>query len=191
MRLLPSLLLALVFAACSSSREPAPTTDGGPTVADADVSCGAAPPPCIATRAGCCDVAGMATCVDGSFVCPEGASPGTESDVAACMTSCPDVTCGETTCGAGEYCVVPCCGGALPPCIDPEPDGSCPPGTSEGTCSDGGGSFTMGCTYTCEPPPPYCAPATGCDAETCPPAGDACSGGYFDAATRTYSCACA
>ena len=70
--------------------------------------------------------------------------------------------CGGQLCSAGQYCVRPCCGGA-PPLCDPLPDGgSCPAGTTPGTCDIGG---LPGCQHgPCTPPPPYCSATipTGC-----------------------------
>jgi hypothetical protein len=57
--------------------------------------------------------------------------------------------CGTQTCGAEQYCIVPCCGGA-PPICTPKPDGgACPPNTSdEGTCCR---------QMPCTPAPRYCS----------------------------------
>lgn len=97
------------------------------------------------------------------------------------------VPCGTTMCTADEYCVVPCCGGAAPPCLPREPDGSCPAGTSDtGMCLDSSECQADPCT----PPPPSCYPRSMCTGDTCPPQ-DGCGGGAYDPGTRTYSCICA
>jgi hypothetical protein len=64
------------------------------------------------------------------------------------------IPCGSETCGPTQVCVRPnsqC--GAAPPC-DPLPDGgTCPPGLV--ACTNPG-TGRAGCTYSCEPPAPYC-----------------------------------
>jgi hypothetical protein len=115
-------------------------------------------------------------------------SPGdTGSDAADTGVDAGPVGCGANTCTTNEYCVVPCCGGAAPPCFMENPDGSCPEGTTSGTC----GSGEFGCVPPpCTPPAPFCAPDDACSGGECPPVSP-CGGGRWEAATRTYECVCA
>ncbi len=78
------------------------------------------------------------------------------------------ISCGTETCGGGQVCVRPCCGGAAPVCLERNDAGLCPEGTSLGPCS-AGGAMQMGCRVTCTPPPPFCAPipASGCNGTNC------------------------
>ncbi len=74
--------------------------------------------------------------------------------------------CGTTTCGTGDICVHPCCGGAQPLCDAPDDAGVCPTGDTK----NGGGCFKTSpsdiCSPpACEPPPPFCAPV---DSNQCP-----------------------
>ncbi|HMR09653.1 MAG TPA: hypothetical protein PKA88_27940 [Polyangiaceae bacterium] len=72
--------------------------------------------------------------------------------------------CGSETCGATQYCIQPCCGGAPPQCIDKPEGGTCPSGFHDG-CSFGGCSGNDCCEADpCTPPPAYCAdqPEPGC-----------------------------
>jgi hypothetical protein len=70
--------------------------------------------------------------------------------------------CGTETCGANQYCIHPCCGGAAPACFDKPDGGSCPSGSHDG-CNTGSGFDCTGpdCCEPdpCTPPPPYCADA--------------------------------
>jgi hypothetical protein len=74
-------------------------------------------------------------------------------------------TCGNTTCGATQYCVNPCCGGAAPQCLANPDGGPCPQGFTAGTCPQSG---QQGCVQdACKPPPSYCIDSvdkapTGC-----------------------------
>ena len=62
--------------------------------------------------------------------------------------------CGSTTCGATQYCVSPCCGGAAPPCIENPDGGACPAGYHAGKCNFGQDD---GCIQdACKAQPPYC-----------------------------------
>jgi hypothetical protein len=68
--------------------------------------------------------------------------------------------CGSLTCGANQYCVQPCCGGAPPACVMKPDGGACPPGTHPGLCSNSGQCTNPGdcCQFDpCIPPPEYCA----------------------------------
>lgn len=68
--------------------------------------------------------------------------------------------CGGTTCGASQYCVIPCCGGAPPACVPMSSDGNCPAGTHSGCSFNFGQCTSPGdcCQYDpCIPPAPYCA----------------------------------
>lgn len=61
--------------------------------------------------------------------------------------------CGTTTCGATQYCVNPCCGGAKPQCYANPDGGACPVGFHAGACMGG----EQGCEQDpCKPPPAYC-----------------------------------
>jgi hypothetical protein len=81
--------------------------------------------------------------------------------------------CGAKTCGAGEYCIHPCCGGAPRSCSPVLDGSSCPIGTHyESTCGNLNGP---GCLNDpCTPPPPYCAskPTCGQAVEVTPPGRD-------------------
>lgn len=72
------------------------------------------------------------------------------------------LACGAATCGATEYCVHPCSGGALPLCNGGDP-AACPTGTVSGSCLGDGGP-TTGCVPA--PPPPYCSATPTCPANT-------------------------
>ena len=75
--------------------------------------------------------------------------------------------CGTTACGAGEFCIVPCCGGAPPLCQPAGDGGVCPPGTAyTDSCISTG---TPGCEPgPCVPDPPYCSSdiPVGCDQQS-------------------------
>ena len=68
--------------------------------------------------------------------------------------------CGSTSCGASQYCVIPCCGGTAPACFPESGDGACPTGSHSG-CSSNPGMCTSPakcCQFDpCMPPPPYCS----------------------------------
>ncbi len=80
--------------------------------------------------------------------------------------------CGATTCSAGQYCIVPCCGGTAPLCFDPPDGGACPAGSTRG-CVSGASYNCANAADCCEPavctpPPPYCGdtlPSAGCLAQ--------------------------
>ncbi|HEY2406774.1 MAG TPA: hypothetical protein VGI10_12265 [Polyangiaceae bacterium] len=77
------------------------------------------------------------------------------------------LTCGTTTCGPTQYCVVPCCGGAQPLCMSNPDGGACPAGTHAGCNQPNACLGGMSCCQAdpCTPPPPYCVdtkPAAGC-----------------------------
>lgn len=87
-----------------------------------------------------------------------GASAGT-SGASPAAGSGGGVACGATTCGAAQYCIFPCCGGAPPSCFQ-LPDGvTCPTGTHSGCLS------TTQCT----------SPATCCQPDPCMPGPPHCS----------------
>ena len=75
--------------------------------------------------------------------------------------------CGDTTCGNGDVCIHPCCGGAPPPCVPYDDAGTCPAGYVPTDTCYGLGGGSGGCMPPpCTPPPPYCAPTTptyGCE----------------------------
>jgi hypothetical protein len=139
---------------------------------------------------------GCDPCPDGTFdvmTCPDDGGTGDGGDASdtgmedAADTSVGPIECGDTTCGADEYCVQPCCGGAAPMCQPRQEDGTCPPGTNEySPCYGGSGDCAP---EPCEPPPAFCAPDDECTSDGCPAVD--CYGGYWDEATRTYNCMCA
>jgi hypothetical protein len=76
--------------------------------------------------------------------------------------------CGTTTCGASQYCLNPCCGGAPPQCIAKPPGGVCPVGFHDAMCP---GGTAPGCEADpCKPPPARCvddpAKEVGCTLES-------------------------
>jgi hypothetical protein len=82
----------------------------------------------------------------------------------ACFDAGGPLACGSITCGAKQYCVQPCCGGAPAVCLPMPDSGVCPTGTSPGVCA---GTGEKGCVgEPCTPPPPYCVDdpnqANGC-----------------------------
>ena len=80
----------------------------------------------------------------------EASSAGSESGGAACGTGDP--------CGGDQICVLPCCGGPAPPCID-MPRGGCDPEDSEvpaDQCNQPCAT-PMCCLDNCVADPPYCA----------------------------------
>jgi len=70
------------------------------------------------------------------------------------------LACGSMTCGASQYCVIPCCGGTAPACFPASSDGTCPTGSHSG-CNSNLGQCTSPvscCQYDpCSAPPPYCS----------------------------------
>ena len=67
----------------------------------------------------------------------------------------PIVTCGTSTCAAGEICLVTTAGGG--PCILPDDAGVCPNGThSNGCCSN------VTTTYACKAVPSACGGSLAC-----------------------------
>ena len=81
-------------------------------------------------------------------------------------------SCGAATCGAGEYCIKPCVGGALMPCTPEDDAGACPSGTGKGHryCAGPGGAPTLtGCTTL--PEPAFCSKAPACSGVTTMPKG--------------------
>jgi hypothetical protein len=68
--------------------------------------------------------------------------------------------CGSKTCGASQYCIISCCGGAAPACTPKSsPDAACPVGTHPG-CVPNVCNSPNGCCQpdtNCTPPPPHCA----------------------------------
>jgi hypothetical protein len=71
------------------------------------------------------------------------------------------VPCGSTTCDPAAFCVHPCCGGAVPPCMPADDAGACPPGTHRGCFPDGDPSQCQ--QDPCTPAPPFCSPNASCD----------------------------
>ena len=73
------------------------------------------------------------------------------------------LACGSMTCGASQYCVIPCCGGTAPACFPASSDGTCPTGSHSG-CNSNLGQCTSPascCQYDpCSAPPPYCSDST-------------------------------
>ena len=70
--------------------------------------------------------------------------------------------CGSVTCGASQYCVIPCCGGTAPACFPVPSDSKCPAGSHSG-CTTGPAACAPPancCQYDpCSPPPPFCSDA--------------------------------
>lgn len=66
--------------------------------------------------------------------------------------------CGTETCGAAQYCVSPCCGGAAPACMQLPEGTACPAGFHSG-CFGGPCTSPATCCQAndCKPPPPYCS----------------------------------
>ncbi len=64
----------------------------------------------------------------------------------------PLLACGTTTCGATEYCIHPCCGGANE-CVPLDDGGLCAPGLVMSTMCSSQAPCSM---PPCVPPPPYC-----------------------------------
>jgi len=105
---------------------------------------------------GACALASGASCSygcnaggPGSATCESGKWRIAFSDIACVPEDAGGpIACGSTTCGATQYCVQPCCGGAEPAC-EPLPDsGICPPNTHQESC---------GCQPDpCKPPPAFC-----------------------------------
>jgi len=91
-----------------------------------------------------------------------GASLCQDPAAAVSITLTPGLPCGNTACADDEVCVVPCCGGAAPPCLGSSPSdgGACPAGShADGTCTADG---TGGCrTEQCTPGAPYCSNDAG------------------------------
>jgi hypothetical protein len=101
-------------------------------------------------------VASGDTCTDLSQCCdPAEHCSGMNGAPGHCVQA---VGCGANTCGANAICVHPCCGGPLPQCVPMTDAGGCPPGTSLGMCFMPGAGPMDGCTTTCTPPAPFCAP---------------------------------
>ncbi|HET7542414.1 MAG TPA: hypothetical protein VFK05_21240 [Polyangiaceae bacterium] len=72
------------------------------------------------------------------------------------------LACGSTTCGASQYCVIPCCGGTAPSCFPASSDGKCPAGSHSGcTTNPTACTSPSSCCQQddCSPPPPYCSDA--------------------------------
>ena len=75
--------------------------------------------------------------------------------------------CGTSTCTGDEVCIHPCCGGAIPLCVDANDAGVCPAGThasgGANDCAKQGTGVNGTCApNACTPPPPYCAPKSSC-----------------------------
>jgi hypothetical protein len=77
------------------------------------------------------------------------------------------IVCGSQSCGASQYCVMPCCGGPRPQCLAKPDAGACPAGTHSG-CTIGVGDCASPADC-CEDDPcvaaaPYCSDQapTGC-----------------------------
>jgi len=109
-----------------------------------------------------CDRGDRATavCQSGQFSVGYAGVPCPAGDASPPPNATP-FACGPATCAPTEYCINPCCGGGPPICLDPDDAGTCPAGSSMGSC----GSRGAGCVYPpCKPPPPYCAaaPKDGC-----------------------------
>jgi len=72
------------------------------------------------------------------------------------------LACGSMTCGAAQYCVIPCCGGTAPACFPASSDGKCPAGSHSGcTTNPTACTSPASCCQQddCTPPPPFCSDA--------------------------------
>jgi len=92
-------------------------------------------------------------------------SGGSSGNTAQAGTSGADgepLACGSVTCGAAQYCVIPCCGGTAPACFPASSDGKCPAGSHSG-CSTNPTACTSSSSCcqqdSCSPPPPFCSDA--------------------------------
>lgn len=121
------------------------------------------------------DASVVVTEADAGDAAPRQAQDADATDAADQPDSAP-LACGSTTCGGTDYCIVPCSGGILPPCI-PAEAGVCPSGTSFGNCLGDSGPTTAGCVTN--PPPPYCSPSP------------TCGGSQGRASGRRIDCICA
>jgi hypothetical protein len=80
--------------------------------------------------------------------------------------------CGTATCGQGQLCVHPCCGGAAPSCL-PEAGGCSPPFVTVSSCP---GTGKPGCMAPpCTPDPPFCIDAANQCESACACTGDGCA----------------
>jgi hypothetical protein len=105
---------------------------------------------------------------------PDAIEPSEASQLAADTGS---LACGTTTCGPGQLCAHPCCGGVAPSCT-PAPASGCDPGFEFVSLCPGTGQ--SGCQPSpCTPDSPFCVDgpsqcfsACGCtspECGTCPP----------------------
>src|SRR6478736_48093 len=72
------------------------------------------------------------------------------------------LACGSMTCGAAQYCVIPCCGGTAPACFPASTDGKCPTGSHSGcTTNPTACTSPASCCQQddCTAPPPFCSDA--------------------------------
>jgi len=132
-----SLLACLLFAACSGSISDSNAGTGGSTNAGSSGTGG---------ENGGGGAAGGSATTGGATV-----SNGGEGAI----------TCGATTCGTAQYCVMPCCGGAALACFSVGDAGTCPSGSHSGCSGPSINQCAAGtncCQYNpCTPPPPYCS----------------------------------
>lgn len=149
------LAVASVIAACGSSGDGEPAGHGGSSAGSggATAGSGGSSAGVGGSRAG---AGGSAAGHGGSTAGSGGASAGSSG---AGGTG-GELACGASVCGAGQYCVFPCCGGAPPPCFQAPESGECPVGSHVGSCIGGTGCTPPAtcCQFDpCIPPPPYCS----------------------------------
>ena len=108
-----------------------------------------------------CGSAELAVLQDGpaDVVARDGGRPGGDADAADDADDAVDAksprdgatfACGTETCGAAQYCLNPCCGGAPPQCLPKS--GACPVGFHDAACGGQAGCEADPCT----PPPARC-----------------------------------
>ncbi len=152
--------LILFAVACGGSSGPVfGATDGGGGRSSDGGGCGDPPPEACST--GCNGGVTSPECVNGSWVCPPGVEIECPVDAGGSDADDGPYACGTTTCGSGQVCIHPCCGGAAPPpCVSADDAGACPAGYAKSGACGVGSSGQCG-AIPCTPPPAYCAPAPG------------------------------
>lgn len=169
------LTLVAVLATCAvscgaSTNEKAPDGSGGSGAGDGAGGSRAGSPPGGTAGAGVGGTAGTSaggsagTSAGGGSAGQGGASgsggSAGQGGASGSGGSAGNGSCGGQTCGATQYCVIPCCGGAPPSCFPVPGSGSCPAGSHSGCTSFSGSQCSppMTCCQSdpCTPPPPYC-----------------------------------
>jgi hypothetical protein len=151
---------SICASACPGYTCPAVQPDGGVVGSDASAD-GGMQGSCPSDHStSCVDCSGGIFCVAG--VCPQPACPGTDAGPDAGADSAPadggGLACGSITCGSGQLCIQPSCGGGVSSCTPTDDAGSCPAGWSyTATCTIGGIRPGPGCTPpACTSPPGFC-----------------------------------